>query len=287
MSCLRNETIVIRPVEENPAMHIPKGKNGHVRFEGSFTTYDAPMSKHGSGVVSVLTDDERIELEKLLDASRPKGWLSGYARDNAWTGRNRYKIELGLEEVELNLMDPVQFIKYRILLANTQDIAPSFEQRTDKAYMFYMENKETIDKGKLEKVSLKIEAGNKFAELVKSEDKLMDALMVIFRGDISKVPNSMTSNTAQVALYNYIDTKPREFLDSLKDVEYGNKVLFYKAIRRGVITRNGFEYNLGMGDGRLIGNGMAEALKFIEDMKTNNSKQEQFMKFQAALKRKQ
>jgi len=283
-SCLRNETIVIRPVEENPAMHIPKGKNGHIRFEGSFTTYDAPMAKHGKGVMPVLTADEQEYLESILDSSRGKGWLSSYAENSAWTGRSRYKIELGLDEVELRLFDPVEFIQYKILLSNRNDIAPSYESRQDRQYMFYMESKESLDKGKLEKVTYKIEAGQVFAEIAKSNDKLIDTMLVVFRGDYSKVPKGMTANSAKVTLYNYIERDPQGFLDIVRGSEFDVKVQFYKARRRGYIQRNGYDYNLGMGDGRLIGKNMAEVLDYIRDLATNESKEEQYLKFQAALK---
>jgi hypothetical protein len=284
-SCLKDEIIIVRLVEENHSMHIPKGKNGHLKFEGSFTNYDVPLTKHGT-LADVLTKNEREFLEGFLDSSRPKGWMSVYVQDaqNVWKGRNRYKVELGLEGIDLDMNNPMDFIKHAILKANTNDIAPSYDKRNDRQYIYYMENKKKEDEGKVALIDVKIKASNLFAEISKSKAKTINVLMVVFRGDINKVPNEMTENTAKATLFNYVDTNPVAFIDAVEDIDYSAKAMLYKAMRRGVINRSGFDYNLGMGDGRLIGKGMLETLDYIKSLSTDNNKQDEFIKFKAALK---
>jgi len=284
-SCLRNEIVIVKLIEENHAMHIPKGKNGHLKFEGSFSTYDAPLTKHNT-IAEVLSKEEREELEGLLDSSRPKGWLSPYVQSklNAWKGNNRFKIELGLNPIELDLSNYIDFIKYKILLANKKDIASSFETRLDAKYVYYIENKESADKNKVALIDSKIKASVLFSELAKSDVSILNALMVIYKGDTKKVPTGMNSNTAKATLFNYAEAYPVQFIDTIEADDYKTKAILYKALRRGIINRNGFDYNLGMGDGRLIGNGISEVLEYIKDLSTNNGKQDEYMKFKAALK---
>jgi len=283
-SCLQNKVVIVRPVAENNAMHIPEGKNGHVRFEGSYCTYCAPLTANNT-IKEVLTQEEREYLENLMDSSRPKGWLSAYARkENAWSGNRGFKVELGNDEVVLELSNPVDFIKWKILLSNTEDISPTFENRLDKQYLFYIENKEEMDKNKSELIDSKIKASNLFSEISKSKDKTIECLMVIYSGDTKFVPDEMPDHTAKATLFNFVDSNPKKFIEIVEDVDFKVKGVLYRAMRRGVINRNGYTYNLGMGDGRQVGNGIAEVIAYIKDLSTNNSKQEEYIKFKAALK---
>ena len=283
-SCLSNKKIIIKVKEEDHAMHIPKGKNGHIKFEGTTNEYPARVNRNNE-VETVLTDKEQVYLENRIDATRPKGWLSPYkSKDNAWVGKRGYKVKLGLEPTVLDLSNPIDYIKYKIALQWKSVIAKSFEERLNKQYTFYMEDKEQEEANKSEEVDVKIKASTIFAEVSKSQTKLIESLMVVFQGSLKDVPDGMTLNTAKAALYNYLEKYPRGFIELMEDNEFELKAILYKALRRGVINRDKYTYNLGMGDGRRIGEGIREALDYIKDLRTNNGKQEEFMKFKAALK---
>jgi len=284
-SCLINKIVVVRLVSENHAMHIPEGKSGYLKHDGTYTTYDTPLTSSNT-LANVLNDDEREFLESKLDSSRPKGWMSPYIQSNlnVWKGKHKHKVELSNEPLELHLSNPIDFIKYKILLTNKNDIASSFETRLDKKYLYYLEDKEDADKNKVEFISIKIKAHEVFSELSKSHDKIINALMVIYRGSESNVPNDMTENTAKTTLFNYVEGNPKQFIATLEDEEFKLKYILYRAIRRGVIYRNKHEYNLGMGDGRLVGKGISEVLAYIKSLSTDDRKQEEYIKFKAALK---
>jgi len=284
-SCLRNEIITVRMVEEHHAMNIPKGKNGYLKYDGSFTIYDAPVTLNNT-VFEVLTSEEREFLEEFIDSTRPKGWMSPHVQSklNVWKGKSRYKVELTKEGIDLNLNNPIEFIKYKLLIANSGDIAPSYETRLDKRYIYYIENKEVADETKVKAIEVRIKASELFGKISQSEAKLMRVLRVMFKGDTRRVPKGMTSNSAKALLFDAIEKSPTNFISIVEDTEFENKAVLYKALERGVINRNGFDYNLGMGDGRLIGNGINEVLEYIKKLKTDNSKQDEYLKFKAALK---
>ncbi len=286
-SCLLNKVVTVRMVEEHHAMNIPKDKNGYLKYDGSFTTYDAPITGNNT-VFEVLSRTEREYLESFLDSSRPKGWMSPHVQPklNVWKGKNRYKVELTKEGIDLDLSQPIEFIKYKILLANKRDIAPSFDARLNKKYVYYMEDKEVADEARVKTIETKIKASEAFGKLAQSEVKLFKTLRVIFKGDTKRVPKDMNLNSAKTLLYNFIDKTPARFIEIIEDVDFDNKAILYKAMERGVINRNGFEYNLGMGDGRLIGESIGEVLEYINKLKSDNSKQDEFLRFKAALKDK-
>jgi len=276
-SCLQNEIVYVKPVEENVASWIPKDKNGHVRVEGTEVSYDVPLTARG--LYQVITQNEQEFLEKNIDRTRPTGWMStSNVKDNVWKGRNRYKVTLGLEPVKLDLSIGTDYVKYKILLANKEDIAPSFAQRTDRKYYFYIDKQSELDKHEANQVDKKTKAVTHYVIIAKDVDKLRDFLLVVHRGNERLVPKDMVLNTAKRMAYELIETDVNKYLSVIEDEMFQYKVFIYKLLQVGAVVRNGYEYRLGYSNGTLIGNSMSEVLEYVKDLKTNPNKQQEFLK---------
>lgn len=127
INCLRNEQVIVRYLPKQSRMvSNPK----HVLFggmaENATRTFVVPMLSSGR-YVNVLTDDEKDFLEDIMGL--PKNAMSIYKKvDNFWDDTNEAgisKVTLRKQDNYLNLANVEDYIRYKILIANKDYIAPS------------------------------------------------------------------------------------------------------------------------------------------------------------------
>lgn len=242
INCLRNERIIVR--------HIPKlsgiwGNNPKHILAGGMAeratrTFVVPRLASGM-FVNVLTDNEKAFLEEIMGLEYNA--LSVYKRtDNFWddsndTGIN--KVRLSKQDNYLNLADPEDYIKYKILLANKDYIAPSLQalQDTPKAtYQFVIISEGDETKVAKDNMSVTMKC---YKELGKIEDDI-DTLRIIVETILSKP----TSKTVKL---EFLQTKANEliqhdsklFLKVVSDPLLSTKVLIKKSIEAGLISNRG------------------------------------------------
>lgn len=242
VNCLRNETIIVR--------HLPKsggiwGTNPkHVlaggMAEGATKVFVVPRLSSGM-YVNILTDSEKAFLEEIMGLEYNA--LSVYKKvDNFWDDANERginRVRLTKQDTRLNLSDPEDYIRYKILLANKDYIAPSLEvlQDTPKAtYQFVI-----ISEGEENKVA-KTNMSNTmkcYKEFGKIEDNV-DVLRVV----IETITNRPTAPTTKL---EFLQTKANEliqadsklFLRVVTDPMLSTKVLIKKSIEAGLISKRG------------------------------------------------
>ena len=126
VNCLRNERIIVRHIPKENGITNPK----HILFggmaENAVRTFVVPRLSSGM-FVNVLTDKEKAFLEEIMGLEYNA--LSIYKKvDNFWDDSNENgisKVRLTKQDNYFNLSDPEDYIKYKILLANKDFIAPS------------------------------------------------------------------------------------------------------------------------------------------------------------------
>lgn len=134
INCLRNERIIIRHVPKlsgiwgNNPKHILSGGMA----EGATRTFTVPRLSSGM-FVNVLTDKEKAFLEEVMGLEYNA--LSVYKKENNfWDDSNEggiNTVRLTKQDNYLNLSDPEDYIRYKILLANKNFIAPSLQALQD------------------------------------------------------------------------------------------------------------------------------------------------------------
>lgn len=241
VNCLTKEKIIVR--------HIPKsgmwGNNPkHVlaggMAEGASKTFTVPRLTSGM-FVNVLTSAEKAFLEDIMRLEPNE--LSVYKRvDNFWDDSNESginKVRLSKTDNYLDLSDPEDYIKYKILLANKDFIAPSLQalQDTPKAtyqYVIIKENDET--KVAKHKMTTTMACYKEFGKI--EED--IDTLRVIIE-TIEGRPISSTSKLEflQTKANNLIQVDSKLFLKVITDPLLSTKVLIKKAIEAGLISMRG------------------------------------------------
>lgn len=241
INCLRNERVIVRHIpKETGIVTNPK----HILFggmaENAVRTFVVPKLSSGM-FVNVLTDSEKAFLEEVMGLEYNA--LSVYKKvDNFWDDSNDSgisRVRLTKQDNYFNLADPEDYIRYKILLANKDYIAPSLQALEDfpkATYQFVI-----IAEGEESKVA-KDNMSNTmkcYKEYGKVENDI-DVLRVIIE-TIDGRPTSSSNKLEflQAKINNLIQADSKLFLKVITDPYLETKVLVKKAIEAGLIVNKG------------------------------------------------
>lgn len=198
-------------------------------LDGSIRKFQAPLLKNGS-IANVLTNDEKELLESMtgLDLSVYKDfWFEHF-------------VTLFKQDNRLDLSNPMDYISYKILLANKNEIAPSWSERNKKVtYDFIitkddeemLENKSSFDKKK--------EAFKLYGKIEDDKDKLVGVLNILTNKPISA---DSSIKWLQLEVEKFLDKKPEAFITAIKDSSLETKILLNKAVANGYVKIKGNKY---------------------------------------------
>lgn len=241
VNCLRNERIIVR--------HIPRQSNmvqnpKHVLYggmaENAIRVFVVPRLTSGK-YVNVLTNDEKDFLEHTMGLE--DNALSIHKREhNFWDDSNPdgiAKVMLKKQDNYLDLSDPNDYIKYKILSANKDWIAPSLKALEDhpKATYQYV----IIGEGD-ETKSAKNNMSNTmmcYKEYGKIEDDVDTLRLIIETLDGRPVASTSKLEFLQTKINDLIQANPKTFLKVVTDKMLPTKVLIRKGVATGVITKKG------------------------------------------------
>ena len=246
VNCLRNERVIVRFVPRETAMIHNKN---HILYGGMANTAErnfvVPRLASTGQYKNVLTNDEMKYLEHELGLE--KGALSIYRKqDNFWDDSNPNgigRVTLYKQDNYLNLSDPVDYIKLKILLANKDKICPSMqelEERPKATYEFVIISEGAETKSNLSKMEATSQCYFEFGAV--KDDK--DTLRVIIEA-FEKRPTApqVKLDYLQSKINEYIQKDPRRFLTIIQDKLLPAKVLLKRGIESGVISwRNNLYY---------------------------------------------
>lgn len=241
VSCLRNEKIKIKFIERNnglPSNHVLSGGMA----EGAKISLVVPKLNTGS-FVNVLTDAEKSFLEEYMGLEYNA--LSIYKKpdeENFWNDANPNginKVELRKGINYLDLSDPQQYIKYKILLANKNIICPSLTtlKETPKAtYRFVI-----IAEGE-ESKQAKSNMNNTmlcYKEYGKIEENIDLLRMVVETLDGRPTAPTVKLEFLQNKCNTLIQSDPKKFLSVITDPLLSTKALIKLSIENGSIANRG------------------------------------------------
>lgn len=237
-NCLINKRITVKHVFKETSRFLDKK---HVLYggmmEGAFKTYTLPRTLNGE-YERVLTTDEENFLEEYMNLD--KGTLSVHRRkDNYW---DRINVKIGKDGCFLNLSNPEEYIKYKVLLANKNFICPNLKQLEQyplPTYEFVIVDEGEQDKVNREKVTTAMEAMKMLGAIGDDEYKLRVILEMLEQRSVSE---RSTLAALQDSAYGHIQTNPKKFLEVAKDQYLNSKILLRKGSDIGVITVKGGLY---------------------------------------------
>lgn len=241
VNCLRNEKVIVRFISRARGMVTDPR---HILFggmaAGSKVKFTTPLLRSGQ-YADVLTKEEKNFLEYKLGLE-PNA-LSVHNRiNNFWSDANEQgigRIELIKGDNPLDLSQPMDYIKYKVLLNNKDQIAPSMQALQDKpkaTYRFVIINEGDSVKAANTKVTLKAQAYMEFGKVNEDRDKMRVIIETI---DGRPTASNSKLEYLQGKVGELIEANTKMFLQVVKDPLLDNKVLIKKAIEAGVISNRG------------------------------------------------
>lgn len=241
VSCLRNERITIR--------HIPRPSNmvqnpKHVLYggmaENAVRVFVVPRLSSGK-YVNVLTNDEKSFLENVMGLENNA--LSIHKREhNFWDDSNIdgiSKVMLKKQDNYLDLSDPSDYIRYKILLANKDFIAPSLKALEDypkATYQFVIIGEGDETKSAKTNMSNTMLCYKEYGKIEEDTDTLRLIIEILDGRPVSKTSKL---EFLQTKINDLIQANPKTFLRVITDKMLPTKVLIKKGIAAGVIAKRG------------------------------------------------
>lgn len=244
INCLRNERVIVRYIKKiNSRISNPK----HVLYggmaENATKTFVVPMLSSGR-YVNVLTNEEKDFLEKAMGLE--ENALSIYKKDNNFwddsINGSIAKVTLKKQDNYFDLSNPEEYIKYKILLANKDFIAPSLEdlETNHKAtYQFVIITEASEAKAIKNNMSITMRC---YALYGKLEDNV-DALRLIIETITgNRISPSTKPEFLQAKVSELIQSNSKLFYKIASDELLLTKVLIKKSVEHGLIAQRGNQY---------------------------------------------
>ena len=246
VNCLRNERVIVRFVPCPTAM---VQRKGHILSGGMAETatrsFVVPRLSKTGMFKNILTDSEKNYLERAMGLEINA--LSVYKKENNfWDDSNPNgigRVTLHKQDNYLDLSVPEQYIQYKILLANKDQIASSMEEleeRPKATYQFVIISEGAEAQKNLSKMDVTMECYTEYGAVKKDKDTLKVIIEQLERRPLS---SNIKLDYLQGKINEYIQADPRKFYAVITDQYLPAKVLIKRAVEAGIIgTKNNTYY---------------------------------------------
>lgn len=274
VNCLRNEKVIVRFIPSPTAM---VQRKGHIlsggMAESATRSFVVPRLSKTGMFKNVLTDAEKRYLERAMGLEMNA--LSIYKKENNfWDDSNPSgigRVTLHKQDNYLDLSIPEQYIQYKILLANKDQIAPSMEElenRPKATYQFVLISEGDEVQKNLSRMDITMECYTEYGAVKKDKDTLR---VIIEQLEKRPVSSNVKLDYLQNKVNEYIQADPRKFYKVITDEYLPAKVLVKRAVEAGLIGMKNNTYYLRkdgsplceMGEDSTLNN----AAKFISSIK--------------------
>lgn len=244
-SCLRNERIKIVHIDRPSALvQNPKHALYGGMGENTIRSYCVPMLSNGQ-LVNVLTNDEKAFLEEY--AGLEYNALSIYNKDeeNFWKESNPNgisRVTLHKNDNYLDLSNWQDYIRYKILLANKDKIAPSyqaFEDYPKATYEFYIVSESEEEDNTSSRIKTSQRCWMEYGKIENDFDTLKHIVETMDGRTVS--PNTKIG-WLRSRVSEFIDSDAKVFLKIVTDPMLDTKVMINKAVQAGIISKRGTYY---------------------------------------------
>jgi len=240
---LKKEKVFVRFVPHENGF---AGSNKHHvlwgnKADGATTTLCVPILRSTGNYKNILTNEEKDYLEAALGLDYNA--LSVYKKENNYW--DTYKITINCKEgMRLDLSDPEDYIKYKVLLANADVVAPSVQDRLDRpkaTYQFEMvrESEESsIENAKMDATM------SSYMEFGKIQGDLDTMRILVELLDSHPYAQNTKADFLRARINTLIQADPKTFLRAITDPLLHTKVIIRRAQELGKISKRGDYYYL-------------------------------------------
>ena len=277
-SVLLDKKILVSPVKRKGSF-VPAGHENEFLFKHSTYKVNVPRQQRNGELVDPLTLEERTFFEsKDSGLSLSKGDLSIYKKDdNFWKS---FTVTLDKNIMQLDLSNPMDYLRWRVLLTNKDTIAPSDAQKFGKGtYKFFISEEGAVEEAKAKKTATTKDAYIALGKIMDSPTKMRNFLNVYNlnkKGRKAIAPNAKLE-FLQIETEKVLEEDKSGFIATLSDKSFDTKVLIYQALKAKAIVRDGLVYKTT--EDEEIGDTLEEAIEFFDNPVNN----EQIFKIKARI----
>lgn len=240
---MRGKTIKIMPIKRSSWITDPNHEAAFLVGPAT-RNYSAPMDRNGN-IVCPLSDEERAYFEnpEISGMSYQAGDLSPYKeKNNFW---KRHKIRLSKDPKVLKLDQPKDYIDYKLLLANTDEIAPSYaDHKKKRSYKFMLVSEETAIDNRLTKQKKLAKAYMFLGKINDNKEEMSNFLRIHGK----RIPFDATEKWLQDELGKMIENSLDAFLAIAGDNDRKTRLLILDAVEAGIVNKDGRKYFLQGGE---------------------------------------
>ena len=281
-SCLRKETVIVRHINKQTGLVT---NPNHVLYGGMAETavryFTVPILEKSGVLKNVLTDNEKAYLEDIMGLEYNA--LSIYNKtNNFW---HNYEVRLTKADTYLDLSIPDDYIKYKVLLANTEYIAPSIEAMQDRpkaTYQFVLIEEGAEDRVASDNISTTQKCWKEFG---KYEDDIDVLKMVVETVSGRQLSANTKIESLRTKVGELISSDSKMFLKTITDPLLRTKITIKKAVEAGIISKRGDYYYLTDGNVPLCNNNEDPTLTVAAKYLNIPRNQEMKFSIEAKLKR--
>lgn len=207
----------------------------------------APRNKITGELICPLTEEERnfFENKEISGMSFEKGDLSPYNKTfNYWKSKEA-KVRLGKDNVELDLANPYHYIRYKILLANTDIIAPSPDKAFSKKSYKFMIVEENFQMAKRLTKTEKLKEAYIFYGKIEDSVLEMETFLKVYG---KKVPTTANKTWLQDKISEIIETDLDGFLQLAANKDRNVRLFIEDCVTNGIIIKENHKYFLQGGE---------------------------------------
>lgn len=233
---LPNEKVTIKFIKRNKGIATDVS-DSHVlsggMIEGATRKFCVPLLR-GGGLKNILTNEEKEFFEKghFMGVN-----LSIYS--DFW--KNQY-VTLEKLDTILDLSIPEDYLKYKILLAWDDVIAPSIQELKSKnkgTYQFYLSKAGEEMKDRSKKLDTIKTAWKEYYKIEDNRDVLIS---IIYLMTGKKLSDNSTMKFINTEVETLVDTRTTEFLNLIEDPNFETKTLIALAENSGIILKKNGKY---------------------------------------------
>jgi len=250
--------VTIKPVVKSTYLIPDTTHRAAFLVDGAKREYPAPVLRSGQ-FANVLTDEEKEFFESPeagLDFRT--GDLSIYKRENNFW--ESFKVQLSKEELTLDKSDPFQYLQYKVLLANNEEIASSLEELKSKRkatykYVMVDENQEASIAAK--EADLEEAAWSIYSELKHDRTRTIDILRIFNK----RVSEESSDDMLRSLLKTVMKDDTREFVTIVSDSNLDMKIFISKCVSAGLLQKRGSSYRIP--EGEILGDTLFSAAVYL------------------------
>lgn len=260
-SPLLTKKVRVVPVRR-PGGWLPSGHDGDFMYTG--TTFKIGVPKKNGLFVDPLKDLSAAEIEFIAERlNRKPADFNIYSNTSFWA---TFEVKLDKNVTILDLSQPIDYLRWKVLLTNSDLIAPSGSQKHEKGtYRFAVidDDEEVIEKVK--KADKKKEAYKELGKMEASDTRLRDFLRVY---GIS-FPLSTTKDWMVAKIEEIIDNNIDEFLTITRDSKFEQKLFVSKALDTKALVKTG-KTSYALPGGEEIGRTLEDTINYLFDPKNSD-----------------